>query len=64
MSSAACYTNKRRVLAESSLTKVQYPGRIANNNDVILSVQNCSPNFEVLNYTKPVCNLKRCSKQG
>ena len=62
MSSAACYTNKRRVIAEASLTKVQYPGKVAVNNDVILSVRNCSPDFSVLHYFKPVCNLKRCSK--
>lgn len=64
MSSAACYTNKIRVKAEANVTKVEYPGKIAVNNDPILSTQNCSPNYAVLNYVKPVCNLKRCSKQG
>lgn len=57
MPSAACYTNKRRVLAESSVTKVQYPGKIAVNNDVILSARNCSPDFGVLVYkVLPNCN--------
>lgn len=60
MSSAACYINKKRILAESGITKVQYPGRIANNNNVILSVQNCSPNYNILNYiSKNCCILKR-----
>lgn len=59
MPSAACYTNKRRVLAEASVTKVEYPGKIAVNNGA-LSVRNCSPDFQVLSYTKPVCDLKRC----
>lgn len=55
MPSAACYTNRRRVLAESSVTKVEYPGKIAVN-DAILSVQNCSPNFQVLFYrSNPSC---------
>ena len=57
MSSAACYTNRRRVLAEASVTKVQYPGRVATNNDTILSVRNCSPDYDIMNYvtTKPCC---------
>ena len=50
--SSAWYTNKRRVLAEAALTKVQYPGRIANTNP-ILPVQNCQPNFSILNYVVP-----------
>jgi hypothetical protein len=51
--SSAWYTNRKRVLAEAALTKVQYPGRVAVNN-VILSVQNCQPNFSVLDYIPPV----------
>lgn len=50
MRSSASFTNKKRVLAEASVTKVQYPGRVANNNDSILSVKNCSPNFDQLEY--------------
>ena len=64
MSSAACYTNKRRVIAEASITKVQYPGKIANNNDVILSVQNCSPNFDDMRYYTHLLCRKNCHKPG
>ena len=64
MSSAACYTNKRRVIAEASITKVQYPGKIANNNDSILSVQNCSPNFATLAYYTHIICRKNCHKPG
>lgn len=56
--SSAWYTNRKRVLAEAALTKVQYPGKIAVNN-AILSVQNCQPNFSVLDYT-PLVNCSKC----
>ena len=49
MSSAACFTNRRRVIAEASLLKVQYPGKIASENP-LLPVQNCRPDFSVLTY--------------
>lgn len=57
MSSAACYTNKRRILAQASVTKVQYPGRIAVNNDSIFSVINCNSDYDTIDYitTKPCC---------
>lgn len=60
MSSAACYTHKKRVIAEASITKVQYPGRVANNNDSILSVKNCSPNYLQILYQPKKCD---CSRQ-
>ena len=52
--SAQSYTNKRRVLAEASLQKVQYPGNIGLNNNPILATRNCSPDFQSLIY-KPIC---------
>lgn len=55
--SAQSYTNKRRILAEAALKKVQYPGRVALNNKPILSALNCSPDFSVINY---VPNRKCC----
>lgn len=61
MSSAACYTNRRRVKAESNLTKVQYPRGVATRNGY-LSTQNCSPNFSVLNYIWKR-NCKPCPPQ-
>lgn len=54
MSSAAWYINKRRVLAEASLTKIEYPGRIENINP-LLPVRNCSPNYSVISYIDNVC---------
>ena len=45
-----------RILAESSLVKVQYPGKVALNQNPIYSTVNCSPDFRVLDYSgKPVC---------
>lgn len=59
MPSAACYINKRRVIAEASVTKVQYPQQIAVQNTLLPS-ENCSRNFATLNYTfKNCCILKR-----
>lgn len=59
MPSAACYTNKRRVIAEASLTKVQYPRQIAVQN-TLLSTENCERNFTPLTYIfKNCCILKR-----
>lgn len=60
MSSAACFTNRRRVIAESSLTKVQYPGKIASENP-LLPVRNCSPNFSILQYVDNVRCKVLCS---
>lgn len=56
MPSAACYTNKRRVIAEASITKVQYPRQIAVQN-TLLSTENCPRNFLSLNYVHNIpCN--------
>jgi len=54
--SAQAHTNKMRILAEASLVKVQYPGKVGLNNNPIYSTINCSPDFRVLKYSsKPVC---------
>ena len=58
--SAQCYTNKRRILAEAALKKVQYPGRVALNNKLILSALNCSSDFTPITYTQ-IC---KCSFNG
>jgi hypothetical protein len=49
MSSAACYTNRRRVKAESKLSKIQYPRGIATRN-VYLTAENCKPDYSELTY--------------
>jgi hypothetical protein len=61
MPSAACYTNKRRVIAEASLTKVQYPRQIAVQN-TLLPTENCSRNFITLNYQFKNSCILRCYK--
>lgn len=59
MSSAACYINKRRVIAEASLIKVQYPRQVAVQN-TLLPAENCARDFRTLNYAfKNCCILKR-----
>lgn len=56
--SAACYTNRVRTRAQARVTKVQYPGYIANNYDPLFSTGGCSPRFDVLNYIlKKSCTL-------
>ena len=52
--SAQCYTNKRRILAETGVLKVQYPKNTALNNKSIYSTVNCSPDFSPITYV-PVC---------
>jgi hypothetical protein len=58
--SAQCYTNKRRILAEVSVRKVQYPGSIALNNNPIYATTNCKPDFTRLVYLIKLC----CTKTG
>ena len=55
---AQCYTNKKRILAEASVRKVQYPGSIGLNNNPIYSAINCKPDFNNLNYVSKVCCIK------
>ena len=72
MSSAACYTNKRRVIAESKNSKVNYPGNIANGSQPLLPTLGCNPNFTVQSYTVPPscgvrqgysANLQKCIRR-
>jgi len=51
--SAQCYINKRRILAEASITKVQYPKGVSNVNK-LSSTLNCDANFEEITY-KEIC---------
>lgn len=57
--SAQCYTNKRRILAEASLRKTQYPGSVGLNNNPIYASINCKPDFSKLVYLIKVCCIKR-----
>lgn len=56
MSSAACYTNKVKVVAQAKNTKVNYPGGEAKNNDKVYATLGCNPNFAIQNYVP----LTRC----
>lgn len=54
MSSASCYTNRRKVIANASVNKVEYPGSIATYRNAVLSVLNCVPNFLFVNYRENI----------
>lgn len=58
--STQAYTNKRRILAEASLRKVQYPGSIGLNNTPLYASINCNPDFNELTYSAKTC----CTKVG
>ena len=60
--SAQCYTNKRRVLAEASLRKTQYPGSIGLNNNPIYASINCNPDFTKLTYLINRCCIRNINK--
>jgi hypothetical protein len=51
--SAQAYTNKRRVLAQASLLKVQYPTTVAFTNRLVSAI-NCNQNFQTIQY-KDIC---------
>lgn len=60
MSSAACYTNKVKVVAYSKNTKVEYPGNVAINSDPLFASLGCNPRFALQKYTvPPSCGVKR-----
>uniref|UniRef100_A0A6C0EQA5 Uncharacterized protein n=1 Tax=viral metagenome TaxID=1070528 RepID=A0A6C0EQA5_9ZZZZ len=52
--SAQSYTNKRRILAETSVLKTQYNKGVTVNNNSIYATVNCNPNFQIITYT-PAC---------
>ena len=51
--SAQAYTNRRRILAEASVLKVQYPVRVAVTNTLVPTI-NCNQNFQPIQYNE-VC---------
>lgn len=55
MKSAQCFTNKRRILADVSNNKAQYP-RLAVNNNPLYATSTCQPNFKILLYKKLCCH--------
>jgi hypothetical protein len=61
--SAQCYTNKRRILAEASLRKVQYPGSIGLNNHPLYASINCKPDFSELVYLIKLCCVRTYSTE-
>lgn len=56
--SAQCYTNKRRILAEASVRKVQYPGSVGLNNKAIYASIGCNQDFKELVYLINLCCKK------
>ncbi len=58
--SAGCYTNLRKIVAEAKNTKVEYPGNVAKNWNVLQPTINCNPNFQVIEYVQ-ICNCTRTS---
>lgn len=50
MRSAAAYTNKIRVETSVRNNKVEYPGKVAKNIDVLAPTCAADPNFQVLEY--------------
>ena len=52
--SAQSYTNKRRILAEASVVKVEYKKGLAVNKNTIYATINCLPDFQQITYI-PVC---------
>jgi hypothetical protein len=51
--SAQAYTNRRRILAEASIVKVQFPKGVAVDNKLSPTI-NCNQSFQPIIYT-PVC---------
>lgn len=55
MSTASCYVNKVRVLAEAKNTKVQYPGGVAKNWGQLYPAGPCNPNYQIILYQGRPC---------
>jgi hypothetical protein len=53
--SAAGYTNRIRTKAQARVRKVQYPFSDASNYNPLLSACSASPDFTILDYSKPNC---------
>jgi hypothetical protein len=54
--SAQAYTNKRRILAEASLLKTVYPGRVGVKNTLAATID-CTQSFQSIEYTD-ICGCK------
>jgi hypothetical protein len=54
--SAQAYTNKRRILAEASLLKTVYPGRVGVKN-ILAATIDCTQSFQPIEYTD-ICGCK------
>jgi len=54
--SAQAYTNKRRILAEASLLKTVYPGRVGVKNTLSATID-CNQSFQSIEY-KDICGCK------
>jgi len=50
MRTASCYTDLRKVTAYAKNRKVQYPGGVAKNWEVLQAALPCNPNFDIQNY--------------
>jgi hypothetical protein len=57
MRTASCYTNKVKITAYAKNTKVDYPGHVAKNWELLQAALPCNPNFTVQNYIPPpICS--------
>jgi len=54
--SAQAITNRRRLVAEASVLKVQYPKNIASASPIVATL-NCNPSFQSITY-KDICPCK------
>ncbi len=55
MSSASCLTNRKRVIADATLTKCVYPTNVMVNSKPIYASIGCVVNFTPIQYSKPIC---------
>lgn len=64
MRTASCYTNKVRVETYARVTKVEYPGRLANNFVKDQAAIACNPNYIPIQYSVIRCGKKpsHCKK--
>jgi hypothetical protein len=55
MRTASCYTNKVKITSYAKNKKVDYPGHIAKNWEVLQATLACNPDFTVQDYVIPAC---------
>ena len=51
--STQAYINRQRIIAEASVTKIQYPKGVASINKLAPTID-CNPKFDILDY-KHIC---------